>query len=116
MRAWRVSVLEGVLDLLAGLLEVGLRLVALALSLQLVVAGDVADALLGLAAEVFHLVVDLVVETHWPSSIERVVLLCGPVHAITPVRPAHVGTHRASRGRTMAACRPSTSSCSERDQ
>jgi hypothetical protein len=38
---------EGVLHLLAGLLEVGLALVTLALAAHLVVAGGSADALLG---------------------------------------------------------------------
>src|SRR5690348_5634092 len=43
------SVLEGVLDVLGGVLEIGLRLVGLALALEFVVVGRSADGLLGLA-------------------------------------------------------------------
>ena len=54
--------LERVLGLLAGLLDVGLPLVVLALNvLQVLVTGGLADALLRLAAEVVLLVVHLVV-------------------------------------------------------
>src|SRR6478735_9244564 len=55
---------EGVLDLVSGLLEVRLDLVALALVLQLLVAGQLADAFLDLAADLFALVVGLVANSH----------------------------------------------------
>src|SRR6186713_78932 len=58
------SVLEGVLDVLAGLLEVGLGLVPLALTAELVVAGSTADALLGVSGDLLDLVVGLVIGTH----------------------------------------------------
>src|SRR6185437_9773977 len=58
------SALEGVLDLLACLLQVGLRLIPATLRLQRLVVRRLADPLLGLAARLVHLVLDLVVETH----------------------------------------------------
>src|SRR5690606_4601330 len=64
------SVLEGVLDLLAGLLEVGLRLVVAALALQVLVARGAADAFLRLACDVLHLVLGLVVGAHRVSCVE----------------------------------------------
>src|SRR5439155_25997647 len=57
-------VAERVLDLLAGLLEVGLHLVALAFGFQPLVVGDLAGSFLGLAGDVFRLVADLVIEPH----------------------------------------------------
>src|SRR3954452_11478569 len=63
------SVLEGVLHLLAGLLDVGLGLVALALTPHRVVAGGRADRLLRVAAHVLHLVLGLVVGTHVDRSL-----------------------------------------------
>ncbi len=50
------SALESVLDLLAGLLHVGLALLGLALSLHRLVAGRVAELLLGLADQALGLV------------------------------------------------------------
>jgi hypothetical protein len=47
---------EGVLDLLAGVFEVGLGLVALALIFGALVAGDPADRFLGLTAKLLGLV------------------------------------------------------------
>src|SRR6478735_6319203 len=64
----RPSALEGVLDLLAGLLDVGARLVALALGLELLVVGRLAGGFLRLALELVGLVVELVVQTHRRSS------------------------------------------------
>src|SRR3954451_25487330 len=61
---WCGLLLEGVLDLLAGLLEVGLALVALALSLEVLVVGGVAERLLRLAEHALALVGHLVVVTH----------------------------------------------------
>src|SRR3954454_11050365 len=58
------SVLEGVLDLLAGLLDVGLGLVALAFSLESLVACGLTRGLLGVAAQLLSGVLDLVVESH----------------------------------------------------
>src|SRR5688572_21539487 len=58
------GVLDGVLDLLAGLLEVGLGLVGPAGRLQLLVVGGPADGLLGLALQLLALVVKLVVGRH----------------------------------------------------
>jgi hypothetical protein len=58
------AVLEGVLDLLAGLLEVGLALVGLALCLEALVVGHLAGGLLGLAGHLVLGVVELVIETH----------------------------------------------------
>ena len=59
-----LDALEAFLDLTGTLLHRGLGLVGLALGLELVVAGHLADALLGLAAEVVDLVAGLVVESH----------------------------------------------------
>src|SRR5215217_9476905 len=59
------GVLDGVLHLLAGLLEAGLGLVAAAGRLQLLVVGGPADGLLGLALQVLALVAQLVVGRHW---------------------------------------------------
>src|SRR3954469_13917453 len=67
--AFRQCLLEGVLDLLAGLLEVGSRLVALALSLEIRVVGRTSDAFLDLAGRLFGGVTDLVVEPHSHSSL-----------------------------------------------
>src|SRR6478672_1969402 len=53
------SVLERVLDLLTGLLEVGL-----ALGLEALVVGHLAGGLLGLAGHLVLGVVELVIETH----------------------------------------------------
>jgi len=58
-----VSVLERVLDVLAGLLRVGLDLVRLAFGGELVVVGRVADRFLRLAGDVLSGVLDLVVES-----------------------------------------------------
>src|SRR5947209_7834627 len=56
--------LEGVLHLLARLLEVALHLLGLALGLQLLVVRRVADLLLAFTFESFGLVLQLVGETH----------------------------------------------------
>src|ERR1700722_19691677 len=55
---------EGVLDLLARLLEVALGLVDLALGLELLVAGGLAGLLLGLALEFLGLVICLIGQSH----------------------------------------------------
>src|SRR5664279_5906629 len=55
---------EGVLDLLAGVFEVGLRLVALALIFSALVAGDLADRFLDLAAKLVELVLRLILAAH----------------------------------------------------
>src|SRR5215208_4354838 len=59
------GVLDGVLHLLAGVLEAGLGLVGAAGRLQLLVVGGPADGLLGLALQVLALVAQLVVGRHW---------------------------------------------------
>src|SRR3982750_3505750 len=56
--------LENVLDVLAGLLELGGRLVGLALGLEALVVGRLADTLFDLAGQLFGLVVNLVVGSH----------------------------------------------------
>src|SRR5664279_2510666 len=56
--------LEGVLNLLAGVFEVGLRLVALALIFSALVAGDLADRFLDLAAKLVELVLRLILTAH----------------------------------------------------
>src|SRR5699024_3216838 len=53
-----------VLDRLTDILGLGLDLIGGAVGLELVVIGDVADGLLGASAEVFGLVLELVVNTH----------------------------------------------------
>ena len=53
------SVLEGVLDLLAGLLEVALSLVGFAAGLQVVVTGDFTGLLFDLASDFLGLVLGL---------------------------------------------------------
>src|SRR5215213_3745535 len=65
------SGLEHVLDLLAGLLQVRAALVGLAFGFQLLVVGGLADAFLGLAAELLSLVADLVIRT--PSGTSRLI-------------------------------------------
>src|SRR5215218_7127042 len=60
------SVLEGVLDLLAGLLQVALGLVGPTLGLQLLVIGGPAEPLLGLPLDLLGLVLGLVIDAHGP--------------------------------------------------
>src|SRR6476620_12652132 len=55
---------EGILDLLAGVFEVGLRLVALALIFSALVAGDLADRFLSLAAQILGLILRLIRTAH----------------------------------------------------
>ena len=62
---------EGVLDLFAGVFEVGLRLVALALIFSALVAGDLADRFLSLAAEVLGLVLRLIRTAHSAAPTSR---------------------------------------------
>src|SRR5690606_22933116 len=59
---------EGVLDVVAGLLEVGLRLVGLPLGLEALVVRGLARALLELAARLLGGVLGLVSESHGCSS------------------------------------------------
>ena len=73
--SWRISLAEGVPDVLAGVLDVlagllGVRggLLRLALGLQTLVVRGVADGLLGLAGQLFGLVLDLVGEAHRQTS------------------------------------------------
>ena len=56
--------LEGVLDCFAGLLELGLGLIFLALSFEFVVAGRPTRGFFALALEFFDLVLGLVRKTH----------------------------------------------------
>src|SRR6478609_3062911 len=109
----RPSALEGVLDLLAGLLDVGPGLVAPALGLELLVVGRLAGGFLRLALELVGLVVELVVQTHRRSSwcvvgADQVVLTSnlprGCVHT-TPVRVDRVAV------RSTAVTRGGTRSC-----
>src|SRR4029450_10061450 len=58
------SVVEDVLDLLAGLLDVGADLVGLPLGLEPLVVGHFAGGFLGLAAKVLGHVAGLVIGTH----------------------------------------------------
>src|SRR6185503_9825828 len=67
----RRLLLDGVLDLLAGLLQVALGLVDLALVLQAPVTGRLADALLDLAAEFLGLVLRLIFGAHLPSPSDQ---------------------------------------------
>src|SRR5450755_453669 len=63
--AWiRRLLLEGVLDLVAGLLDVALGLVGLAFRFQLVVAGRAADAFLDITLDLGGLVGRLVLSRH----------------------------------------------------
>jgi hypothetical protein len=57
-----VILLDLLLDLLAGLLEVALRLVRTALGFELLVIGGAPDAFLALPADLVRVVVDLVVD------------------------------------------------------
>jgi hypothetical protein len=63
--AARAEVLYGVLYLLAGLLEVALRLIGLTLGFHLTVARGPPDAFLGLALEFLSLVPGLVAFSHF---------------------------------------------------
>src|SRR6478609_6063416 len=67
-RASSDGLLEGVLDVVARLLEVGLGLVGLALGLEALVVLRLARALLDLALRLFGGVLDLVTESHGISS------------------------------------------------
>src|SRR5829696_30142 len=58
------SALEGVLDLLASLLEAALGLFGFAFDFKVSIVSGVADRLLGLTGELFGLVLNLVVCTH----------------------------------------------------
>src|SRR5215204_929429 len=58
------SVLEGVLDLLADLLQVALGLVGLPFDLQFVVIGGPAEPFFGLPLELLGLVLGLVINSH----------------------------------------------------
>src|SRR5918995_3298887 len=55
---------EGILHVLAGLLDVCLALIGAAVGLKALVVGRLAEAFLGLAREVLSSVLDLVVCTH----------------------------------------------------
>src|SRR4051812_14599861 len=55
---------ESVLDLLAGLLEIALRLLALPLGLEVAIVGGPPDGLLALAGKFIDLVADLVLGAH----------------------------------------------------
>jgi hypothetical protein len=66
--AARQLLFEGVLDLLAGVFEVGLRLVAVALIFSALVAGDLADRFLSLAAQILGLILRLIRTAHSVSS------------------------------------------------
>src|SRR6266705_870539 len=63
----RLEALARVLDLLAGLLDVGADLVGHALGLEPLVADGLADGLLGLALDLLGLVLGLAGVTHWRS-------------------------------------------------
>src|SRR3954453_14229391 len=67
----RRSGLESVLHVLRGLLEFRAALVGLALGLQPLVVGGLAAAFLDLAADLFGLVVNLVVERHDRPPLRR---------------------------------------------
>src|SRR5215211_2694111 len=87
--------LEGVLDLLASLLEVALGLVGLALGLQLLVVGHAAGGLLGLSFEFFGLVLGLVVKPHRCLLGCRVILvLCSRAAAAETAQPVAPGSKR----------------------
>src|SRR6476659_7328391 len=83
------SVLEGVLDVLARLLEVGFGLVPLAFTAKLVVAGTAAAALLGVSGDLLDLVVGLVIGTHGGlrSSSTSGSLAEGPLAAVAVLKP-----------------------------
>src|SRR5829696_1489920 len=87
------GVLDGVLHLLAGVLEAGLGLVGPALGLQLLVVGGPADGLLGLALQVLALVAKLVVGCH-----------CGitSMRMPAPASPLANGSGHPPRGRPGA--------------
>src|SRR5215218_6201707 len=92
--------LEGVLDLLASLLEVALGLVGLALGLQLLVVGHAAGGLLGLSFEFFGLVLGLVVKPHRCLLGCRLILvLCSRAAATETGQPFR-------RAKRAAWCRP----------
>src|SRR5215204_1134684 len=72
------SVLEGVLDLLAGLLQVALGLVGPTLGLQFLVIGGLAESFLALPLEFLGLVLGLVINSHGHLLSRRMVLSCFP--------------------------------------
>src|SRR5512144_398314 len=107
--------LERVLDLLAGLLEVALRLVGLALGLQPLVAGRLSGGVLGLARELLRLVLDLVYPAHrasllvvfsaLPAAFSRSFPGAGPVHtgSVGRAAPSPFRRHRTVRHGTPRA-------------
>jgi hypothetical protein len=103
-----LSVVESVLDVLASMFDVVLRLVAAAIRLEVLVVGHLAYGFLRLAGEVLRGVLDLVIESHGGSFLLPAVV-CG--------RGAVMLSHRgmssaeAASGRVaaaMTAMRPAT--------
>src|ERR1700734_1867626 len=98
---WRL-LLERVLDLLAGILEIARDLVSLALGLNVLVPGGLADTLLDLPLELLALVVGLVFRAHGrlPSWCRR--------HAAASLHlPGGLRSkHRAGHGAGLLVPRP----------
>src|SRR5215213_3161355 len=72
------SVLDGVLDLLAGLLQVALGLAGSTLGLQFLVIGGPAEPLFGLPLDLLGLVLGLVINSHGSILPRRAVPSCFP--------------------------------------
>ena len=83
---WQL-VLEGVLDLLAGVLEAGFRLVDLALGLGAVIVGGPAKGLLGLTGNVVDLVGHLFVGSHAIQLLLRCTCIASELVPGRPVKP-----------------------------
>src|SRR4029453_2943236 len=89
------GVLDGVLHLLAGVLEAGLGLVGATGGLQLLVVGGPADGLLGLALQILALVAKLVVGAHGRHHLQPVA--CPPIGPPNLVRGPGRGRARPPR-------------------
>src|SRR5258708_39748734 len=79
------QVVEGVLGVLARLLEVAFGLTGLAFSGEVPVAGGLADGLLGLAGQLLSLVGDLVVRAHHNLLVDVVPNILPGYRPITPI-------------------------------
>src|SRR5512133_3056605 len=78
------SVLEGVPDLLAGLLQVALGLVGPTLGLQFLVIGCPAEPLFGLPLDLLGLVLGLVINAHGPRLLVEGPLLLPGIRTTNP--------------------------------
>ncbi len=100
-----IGSVEGVLDVLPRLLQVGLALIRLAFGLSVAVAGHLAHSFLGLPADFFSGILDLVFQTHVYLPVLK---LLDAAAALFPIAskaavPRSVAQWRAKRGRHIVS-------------